>query len=197
MPLYLKIFKEVADKYGKKAFSHEDIARTFGLNEEGTFRILTPDSWQEATEELYRKYDEGIVAQNLQTSPGIRPLLDFLKERGVKIALITGKADHTCRTSLRQLGLESTFSSVQCGNPFTQSKHTAMKHLLDEYKLEPQELVYIGDALSDVELAHKAGVECFSAAWCESADIPGLEKINPGKVFTTVDSLKAYLEPLI
>ena len=54
-------------------------------------------------------------------------------------------------------------------------------------------MAYVGDAVSDAEACIRAGVDCLSAAWAKSARIDELEKINPGKVFRTVESMRNYL----
>ena len=68
---------------------------------------------------------------------------------------------------------------------------------MEERGLKRDEIIYIGDAVSDVEACIKAGVTCLTAAWAKSARIPELEKINPGLVFKSVADMKKYLEARI
>ena len=56
------------------------------------------------------------------------------------------------------------------------------------------ELLYIGDAVSDITACKEAGVRCLSCAWSPVVDAAQLEALNPGLVFPTVAELKAYLE---
>ena len=69
--------------------------------------------------------------------------------------------------------------------------------IMQEKNLSPDELIYIGDAVSDVEASIRANVKCLCAAWAKSARIAELEKINPGLVFTTVPAMLEHIKTLI
>ena len=53
--------------------------------------------------------------------------------------------------------------------------------------------MYIGDAVSDVSEAGKAGVICLSALWGTTAKAEELKSINADYIFETVGELKNYL----
>lgn len=82
---------------------------------------------------------------------------------------------------------------MQNGSPEKNDKASQMLNLLKKFDLQPEEMVYVGDAVSDAEAAQRAGVKCLSAAWAKSARIAELEKINPGLVFTAVADMQKYL----
>ena len=58
---------------------------------------------------------------------------------------------------------------------------------------EPEDCFYIGDTPSDVIEAQNAGVECLSAAWDPDTDRDTLNRINPGKVFESIEEIKDYI----
>ena len=53
--------------------------------------------------------------------------------------------------------------------------------------------MYIGDAVSDVSEAGKAGIICLSALWGTTAKAEELKIINADYIFETVGELRDYL----
>ena len=89
------------------------------------------------------------------------------------------------------------FSSFQYGSPEKNDKCGHLLKLLSDTGLNKEEILYIGDAVSDATACKAAGVTCLSAAWASSARIEELEKVNPGLVFRAVDDMKKYLEEIL
>jgi phosphoglycolate phosphatase len=126
--------------------------------------------------------------------PGCRQLLDFLYERNIPMSILTGRSETTCNISVEVLHLEKYFIDFQYGSLYRNEKSDQLRSLMNKYALKPDEIVYIGDAVSDVEACRAAGVKCFSAAWAKSARLAELEQINPGLVFHSPDALIGYLQ---
>ena len=64
---------------------------------------------------------------------------------------------------------------------------------MNEYALAPEEIIYVGDAVSDVTACREAGVTCLTAGWASSARLEELNKVNPGLVFLSVDGMQKYI----
>jgi phosphoglycolate phosphatase len=196
MEMCISVFKQILTPYLDHTATYEEIAGTFGLNEKGMLKLLVGDNWQKAYDELVVLYK-----QNLQYCrnpfPGIPELIEELKSKNILTALITGKGKETCDMTLAEYGMTRSFCAVETGRDDRTDKDSAMKRLIETYHLLPGEFMYIGDTVYDAEAAHKAGVVCLSAAYGGVVDTAALEKVNPGKVFTTVDAMKNYFETKI
>ena len=59
--------------------------------------------------------------------------------------------------------------------------------------MKNDEIIYIGDAVSDVQASHNAQVKCLAAAWAKTARINELEKVDPGLVFTRIEDMQKFL----
>ena len=190
----LGVFDLVFEKHlGKNAPTREDIYQNFGMNEPGVIRHYMGDINPEAEADFYRWHRELHSEMCPETFPGIIDFLKFLKSKGVRLTILTGRSETTCKISMDFLKLNEYFESVQNGSPERNDKAAQLRKLLVEYNLEPEELAYVGDAVSDAQSCINAGVDCLSAAWAKSARVAELEKINPGKVFTTVKAMQDYL----
>lgn len=75
------------------------------------------------------------------------------------------------------------------------TKHEALKELLNVYHLSPSEIVYIGDTVSDImQCKIMNNVVCLSAAWSvENSTNEDLKRYNPGKAFNSIKKLSEYL----
>ncbi|MBR7107177.1 MAG: HAD hydrolase-like protein [Lentisphaeria bacterium] len=190
----LHVFELVFKKYmGENAPTRESIYQNFGMNEPGVLKFYMGDFNPAAENDFYVWHRELHGEKCPETYPGTRQLLEFLRERGVKTTLLTGRSETTCKISLEYLKLDSCFEFIQNGSPEKNDKAVQLQYLLKKYDLAPDELAYVGDAVSDAEACIRAGVSCLSAAWAKSARIAELEAINPGKVFTTVQAMQEFL----
>ncbi|MDR0711990.1 MAG: HAD family hydrolase [Prevotellaceae bacterium] len=192
----IQAFREAVTPYADRQLSREEIVQTFGLNEEGMIKKIAGEHWEEALRDFYVRYKALHVAC---TSPfeGVKELLRELKARNVLVALVTGKGKYSCQITLEQFGMESCFDCIETGSPEKNRKAEAFLHLQSKYGLQPDELVYVGDAVSDVTSCRDAGIRCLSAAWAQSADLSQLEKCNEGHVFLTVKAVAEYIMQIL
>jgi len=197
IPMCIESFWMAVEPYVETFLSEEDIIKTFGLNEEGMIKqIIINDNWKNALDDFYVIYQK---RHDLCPRPieGILELIEELKDKSIPIALITGKGEKSCSITLQQFKIDNLFDRIETGSPEKNRKSEAMNSLLTEYKLNPNEMVYIGDTVSDILFCQQTGVKCLSAAWTKSADLAVLEKYNEGNVFQSIRSLKEYLFPLL
>jgi len=192
IPLCLAAFEKAVSPYTGGHLTEEEIIQTFGLNEEGMIKQIIPENWEEALDNFYNIYRE---MHPMCPSPfdGIRELLDELKTKGIPVVLITGKGKVSCDITLRQFEMENCFDFVATGSPVKNIKAELLTSFREKYNLAPEELVYVGDTVSDIKCCNEAGVRCLSAGWASSTDPEELEKHNSGNVFSTVDDLKEHL----
>ena len=191
----LAVFEKVFEKYlGSNAPTRESIYQNFGMNEPGVIKFYMGRMVPEAEEEFYRLHREMHAERCPAPFPGTVELLEFLQKNNIKLALLTGRSETTCKISMDFLKLGHFFESFQTGSPERNDKAAQLLALMDKYGLQKHELAYVGDAVSDAQACIKAGVDCLSAAWAKSARISELEALNPGKVFQTVQAMREYLE---
>lgn len=190
--LCIQAFVEAVSPYTGKRLSAEEIVQTFGLNEEGMIKKMAGEHWESALTDFYARYK---AMHGRRPSPfgGIEELIRKLRDRKVLVALVTGKGKVSCEITLERFGMERCFDCIEVGSPERNRKAEALRDLQHKYRLQPDELVYVGDAVSDVGACSEAGVRCLSAAWAQSADPIRLEKCNAGYVFLTVEAVAEYI----
>ncbi|CUH96034.1 hypothetical protein P22_2122 [Propionispora sp. 2/2-37] len=106
---------------------------------------------------------------NKETKPyeGIVSLLTALQQKGIALAVNSNKRDDYTHNLLRQLLPELDFIAVYGERHDVAKKpdpQAALK-IAGLMKLEPQEIVYIGDSKTDMVTAHNAGMDSIGVLW--------------------------------
>jgi len=192
IPTCIEALRRAASPYVGHTLSDGEITRDFGINETGIVKNMVPEHWREALDNYHREY---AVLQAKAGGPfeGIKELLDTLRARGTRVALVTGKGEISCKITLECLKLDGCFDDVLTGGEQENIKARSLGKLVEKYCLDPSQCVYVGDAVSDVEQARKAGMNCLSALWAGTTDKEELRKVNPEFLFNTVGELREYL----
>ena len=191
----LAVFDKVFAKYmGEKAPDREAIYANFGMNEPGVIRFFMGEKNPAAEADFYEFHRELHPVMCPEAFPGVRGLLDFLKDKNVPMTILTGRSETTCNISLDFLDMQKYFVGAKYGSPEKNDKAAQLREVMEKYGLQADEIVYVGDAVSDVTACRKAGVECLTAAWASSARLEELKKVNPGLIFCSVEDMILWLK---
>ncbi len=193
IPVCCAAFRDALLDLTGEEYPDERIVALFGPSEEGIFQRLLGDRWQEAHRAFLSAYE---TRHDLCAAPfpGIEGALDTLNDRGVELAIVTGKGAGSAEISVRRLGLGRSFAIVESGSPEGIIKAAAIEDLLARWNLLPEEVAYVGDAAYDMLDARKTGVMALAAGWAATADLDALRVTEPDELFTTVDAFANWIE---
>ncbi len=192
IPICMEAFNNAVSPYVGHKLTKQEIIKTFGLNETGMVKSVVKDNWEAALEDFYFYYEK-LHVKCMEPFPQIIELIDFLKEKNIIVALITGKGKISCDISLKKLKLEEAFSEIMLGDEGYFNKAESIQKLMNKYSVKSDEFYYVGEAVSDVTACREAGVTCLSAAWSESVNLEQLIKFNPRFIYYDIVKLKDFL----
>ena len=154
-----------------------------GTEEELTRRVL---NW-------YVPYYQAHCRITTQPYPGMLPLMERLKARGIRQALISNKGDGAVQELAREFfpGLLETAVGESAAvrrkpNP------DAVLAALNEMGVEKKDAVYVGDTEVDIETARNAGLACAVVGWGFRTE-EELHAAGAGRIFHTADELCRWL----
>ena len=197
LPLCVQAFRQSIEPLTSTSLTDAEIIATFGPSEEGTIMALAPDHYDQAVTSFLQLY-ETMHDMCPDPFPDIRDLLDLLKARGIRIAMVTGKGPHSTTISLKQFGISDYFEFIETGSPLGPRKQQCIQYVLDQWpSLQKEEVIYVGDMAGDVTASRAAGVAVIGAAWAPAGDAHGLKASHPDELFYTVGDFKEWLTPLI
>jgi HAD superfamily hydrolase (TIGR01549 family) len=193
LPLCITAFRKSIEPLANRTVSNEEIIATFGPSEEGTIRALVPDHYDTGVKQYLAFYE-----QLHHTCPdpfgGIPELLTTLKSQGIRIAMVTGKGPISTELSLKQFKLQDFFELIETGSPAGPHKADGIQAVLNHWSdLEKEEVIYVGDAPSDIEASRKAGIAIIAAAWATTAEPEKLIPLQPDQLFYQISDFSHWL----
>jgi len=134
------------------------------------------------------------LADRIELYPGVRELLDELRERGIPCAVATGKAGVRARSLLDGLGVLDRFAHVIGSDEGDWPKPAPdiVLRALALMDVGASETMMIGDAVYDLEAARAAGVAPVAALWGE-CDPGALLAAGPVASLESPDELLAFV----
>jgi beta-phosphoglucomutase family hydrolase len=156
------------DVLGKRGmgFSKADFMPLFGQRHDTIIKFalgdnLPPEELTAITEEKQKKYRRRVAA-NIIPMPGVKELLEALKEHSIKSAIASSAVPENIEIILRGLGIEDYFQAIAHGTEVKEGKPSPQIFLLAAKKLEvkPGNCVVIEDAIAGVTAAKRAGMRC-------------------------------------
>ena len=173
------------------SLSDAEIRAQFGPSEDGMFERVVPARCEEAFSVYLSEYERHLALCTV--FPGMAEVLAWMGQRGVPVALVTGKSRATALMSLKAFGLDGVFEPVETGSPMGVVKAAAIARVVSGWRVPAHEVIYVGDAVADIQAAHDAGVFAVAAAWAPTTNVAELRAAAPHALFTEVADFHAWL----
>ncbi len=193
LPLCIQAFRQSVEPLINRSLSDDEIIATFGPSEEGTIMALAPGFYKQGVSSYLEFYKS---LHHMCGSPfeGISELLTRLANSGVRIAMVTGKGQHSTAISLEHFGLIHFFELIETGSPAGPQKAAGIQKVMEEWKhLDNDEMLYVGDAPSDIIASREAGIPVVAAAWAATAEPEKLIPLAPDEIFYSIPTFTDWL----
>ena len=149
--------------------AYDTAARNVSNGAIGLTRLAFPNHEEVQQLELCARLVEVYEANlcvNTVTYPGMRELLQQLTERDIIWGVVTNKLHRLAVPIIEQLGLNDC-AVVVGGDTAARNKPAPdpILHALDELRLAPSAVAYVGDHLKDIQAGRGAGVRTVAVTW--------------------------------
>ncbi len=145
-----------------------------------------PQAFAEASAIFFRHYDEVL---DVKTSfyAGALEGVAALKQAGFKLACITNKPARFTVPLLKSKAVFDAFDLVLSGDSLAEKKPHPMPllHACQQFGVKPNELLMIGDSVSDVQAARAAGCPVFVVPYGYNRGVPA-EQLNGDRVVASI-----------
>ena len=168
----------------------------FGPNEEGILKHFVKNYSKEVFMtylKLYRDYHAELLKDLFE---GMRDLLKEIKDNNTKVILLTGRSLETTMISLTYLDAFKYFDSFYTGSKEKAVKDELLKEVMEDYKYNKEDILYIGDSLKDIEQCKLVDVDIISVSYDRPTNYETLVKANPLTV-KSVEDLKEEIFKVI
>jgi phosphoglycolate phosphatase-like HAD superfamily hydrolase len=195
LPICIEGFRRAAFPYRGRLLSDQEIRATFGPSEEGSAEALAPGHAAECLDSYYAHYRD-LHASCRSPFNGVHNLVRRLKASGVLIGIVTGKGIGSLSISLATVGLEGLFDTLEAGCKHGPCKPEGIQKILSLWAVSADEVIYVGDAPSDVKAARLVGTPVVGAGWGAGDHLQELIQAGPDLLLSSVDELALLLAPL-
>lgn len=138
------------------------------------------------------KYYKEHCADKTRPYAGIPKLLQVLREKGVKIAVVSNKADAAVKALCEQYfpGMLDEAVGERAGIARKPEPDT-VNEVLKSLQIDKSRAVYIGDSEVDVQTARNAELDCIAVDW-GFRDASVLKEAGAEVIVSTPEALDAY-----
>jgi 2-hydroxy-3-keto-5-methylthiopentenyl-1-phosphate phosphatase len=161
--IYLGL-KEALQHFGREIFPLSDLKKYLKVDLEATLnQFFSPEEVLKGIPIMRRKYEE-VYLDKTHFLDGAREVLELLHSKGILMGVASNKLGRFSRGGLRHLGASDYFKSVigagdvPRNKPFPDMIHVVLR----EMGLLPEEVVFVGDTLTDVDTGKQAGVDVYA-----------------------------------
>ena len=171
----------VLEKYGRPPLSREEFRQQFRLPFTEFYEEYLPDiPLHELDAAFHGRFVE--IQDDVTPLPGLYEFLDFCRESGRRLFLLSSMKREHYEVQSAKLGLSHYFEHPYVG---VMDKRARIGEILDKHGLDRDETAFVGDMIHDVETARHGGV--MSIAVLTGYD--SIEKLTPSKPDVVVASL--------
>lgn len=143
--------------------SEAQVRSIIGLSMDAVMDRLFPSAEAPLREQLFGLYRHQYVEVDPTPSPlfpGVLPLLDWLRQQEVILAVATGKARAGLSRVMKQAGLDDFFDYSICADESESKPHPQMVlELLAKARCQPENSLVLGDSTHDLIMARQAKVD--------------------------------------
>ena len=158
-------------QFGFPPRSYDEIVSFVG---NGTLKLIEralpsdkrTDELVSAVHDAFTKHYSEHYADKSAVYEGIPEALDYLKSRGVKLAVLSNKPDKFTK-ALIELFFPNVFDIVLGSGENTPRKpdQTGELRIINSFGLTPEKCLHVGDSDTDIKTAHNAGAKCLGCSW--------------------------------
>ena len=166
--LCVEAYRQTTYEVSGRMPSEEEVTGLFGISDSGVLGGLLGMSHDAPTlpiEHFVKVYES--LHDTLAPTPyeGAEETLRNLRAKGLKVGLLTGKEPHTANPTIARYGMEGLFDIILTGKPTHNCKDECLLEAMATWGLPADEIIYVGDAPTDIDHCHRVGVRIINAAW--------------------------------
>jgi len=182
-----------AERTGLPVLAHDRVKGIIGLGMREALEALYPDIDAAGVEAMRQHYSTAFFERETgkeQLFDGVIPVLEALKESGVRLAVATGKSRRGLERALDSTGLRQYFELTRCADETHSKPHPLMlEQIADKTKVPIASSVMVGDTEYDMKMAHSIGMDSIGVSY----GVHEIDRLSVFKPLTIIDHMSELL----
>lgn len=159
----LQIVKNLGLNHGREITEpmveeFKNVSASDFLRENGISKIKLYFHFRKIKKELGKRMDE------VDIFPGIKEEIGKMHKAGFRLGILSSNDKKNIEAFLKKYELEGFFDFIYTERNIF-GKDTKLKFMMKLFRLRPEDVVYIGDEVRDIEAAKRAGIKNIAVAW--------------------------------
>ena len=184
-------------KYGKlEDFTKDKQAEIFTHSLRDELTRLFPEENPDKLAKEYREFQKSLPGKHLvQLLPHTTETLQELKNRGYKLGIVTSRLSESCEMWAEDLDIEDYFDIIVGTERFRHEKPApdGIVRACEMLKTGHDNVIYIGDNVSDVEMGKNAGV--YTIGYVTNWDKrEAIENAKPNRVIVDITEILSVVK---
>ncbi len=194
IPLTVYALKETVRELTGKQYSDDEIKKEFGPTDIVIIKKLVDNDKREISPEVYIEHFDRSFERFIKPIEGINELLNFIKSRGIKTGLFTGRSRVVTDLILKRLGISEKYDVIVTGDMTCNPKPDpeGILKALGALNADSSKSIYVGDFDVDISASKAAGVKSVLALWASTGE-ESLLKHNPDLHFKSTYDFMEWL----
>ena len=184
-PWFKRTINDVADRFKFRRVSEDELEGIRAASTQEILAHLELPLWKVPAVARYMRKLKAEQTANTPLFPGVPDMLRALHGRGIKLALVTSDARANAE---RKLGASAALISYYDCAASLFGKPARFRRVVRRSKIDPAEIIAIGDEVRDVEAARSVGISCGSVAWGYAAP-QALRAMKPDFMFERMEDI--------
>ncbi|WP_438444890.1 HAD family hydrolase [Gorillibacterium sp. sgz5001074] len=197
LPAAFHAFQEVFARYDQRTVTVEELVAMFGPTEDQILEthLANKAALPQAIEDFYEIYSRK-HAEGMTPDRDILFLLRFLKERDIRVGIVTGKSRRALDISSEALQLTGLWDVAVTGEDTERPKPhpEGIRKALSALGATEDEALFLGDSHADIAAGQAAGIRTFGVSWMSVSQSPDLQTWT---VFSHVQDFWEILQELL
>ncbi len=160
----IEIYNEIAEEYDLASVTREEVLELRKLNTRalldhlGISRILAVKLGARIRKVLHERMEE------VELMGGVESAIRKLHEGGYRMGILTSNSADNVRIFLTRFNLLDCFSFIEAGVSLF-GKQQRITNVIRKIKVDPSDVIYVGDETRDMEAARKSSVAGLAVCW--------------------------------
>ena len=185
-PWFQRVINDVADKFRFRPVLDGEADLLRGMSAQEILVHLGIARWKVPRIARHMRL---LMAQNIrsvQVFSGVHAMLRQLSERGIALAVASSNAEENVRQVLGP-GSASLVNHYACGASIF-GKQLKLRAVLRRSGLPPDQIIYIGDEIRDLDAARPLGISFGAVTWGYTRP-DQLAALSPTMMFLSIDEI--------
>ncbi|CCM76904.1 HAD hydrolase-like protein [Rhizobium mesoamericanum] len=177
---------DVADRFGFRRTTVEEREALRRLGNHEIIRKLRVPMWKMPAIAAYMRRRATEDIESIQLFEGVAPALRMLRQRGMKLAIVSSNTEQNVRTVLGP-ELVELINFYGCGSSMF-GKAVKFRRAMKQLGTAPERTICVGDETRDIEAANAVGASSAAVTWGFAAP-ESLRRLKPTLLLEQVHEL--------